>query len=391
LQVHEFTNFVTFFINEVGIVGLFQQRTSFAQWVLQRYIETGFQSLRKQVFEKIEGEKVQHDSRVVKEVSESFKLKTSQLMGDFTVLIATHPDSKYLILQGVGKFLTEFLGCFEGLDENLMLLSVGICHLFSTRLIPFIFELVSRFDPESPLLRMRDGLQDDSLNMSLRCLERFVSSKRRIISELLRQGLDSSDWQDNRAPRDVSICTRLVLEEVSQVWVSVETIINESVGDDRSSQSSLSSRQRFSGFSGSAVNSSQAPVFHGLREDNVHQIDRLFTTVNRLHLGRKCEFSSKSVLTKICLFSVKTLLEHVRKNGFSSEGFKQMQIDCYFIYMSLFDKVEEVSLLNVVLEEILSSAADRTTEPIPLQVAVLSDIYTRSDCKPQGHIGVVEE
>jgi hypothetical protein len=134
------------------------------------------------------------------------------------------------------------------------------------------------------------------------------------------------------------------------------------------------------------MNPSQAPVFHGLRDDSVQQIDRLFTTVNRLHLGRKSEFSSRSVLTNICLFCMKTLLEYVRMGSFCSEGFKQMQIDCYFVYMSVFDKVEEVSLMNVILEEILSSAADRTIDPIPLQMAVLSDIYSRSDCKPRSSI-----
>jgi hypothetical protein len=283
------------------------------------------------------------------------------------------------------SILTELLRSFESLEVSFMLLSFGVCNLLSTSLIPFIFELVSRFDPQSPLLDMRDSLQNDSIAMGHRCLERFISKKRQMLSELISQGMKSSDWQDNRAPRDISISSRLVLEELSQIWTQIEELVSRSTGDNKSDHSSYSSRQRFSGFSGSAVNSSQAPVFHGLREDNIHQIDRLFTTVNRLHLARKCEFSSKSILTNICLFCVKTLLEFVRQNSFSSEGFKQMQIDCYFIYMSVFDKVDEsdTSLLNVLVEEILSSAADRTIEPIPLQVAVPSDIYSRSDCKPQ--------
>jgi hypothetical protein len=355
---------------------------------VQKFIESGFQQLRTNTLSKITNENQNRIGVCLNEVNESFKLDSAQLIGKFEVLVQSHPDSKYLVMQGVGKFLTELLNSFDIVEPQFMLLAYGVCHIFSTVLIPFIYELVARFDPESPVLNMKDSLQNDSSGVGDRCVQRFVENKRKMLSQLIGQGMKSSDWQENKAPSDVSISSRLVIAQLCHIWTEIEDLVQHCVNDDHNS-SGYQKSPRFSSFSGTAANVSQVPVFHGLREDNLQQIDRLFTTVNRLHLGRKCEFSSKSILTNICLFSVKTLLEYVRLNTFSSEGFKQMQIDCYFVYMAVFDKVEEIGLLNVVLEEVLSSAADRTIEPIPLQVAVLSDIYSRSDCKPQP--GIVEE
>jgi hypothetical protein len=103
-------------------------------------------------------------------------------------------------------------------------------------------------------------------------------------------------------------------------------------------------------------------------------------------LGKTIEFSSKAILTAICMFAVKTLLEYVRSSTFSSSGFNQMHIDSYFIYQSMFDKVADVNSFNAVIEEVLNSAADRTFEPIPLKLAVLANMYSLWGSKPQSEM-----
>jgi hypothetical protein len=205
-----------------------------------------------------------------------------------------------------------------------------------------------------------------------------------MLSALIAQGMTGTDWLDPRSPREASISISLILQELAYIWRQVEWIMDKvGGGEDSSSHGSRPSRTKYSGYSGSAFSSSQGPLFSGLRDDNVHQIDRYFTTINQLHLRKTTEFNSKAILTTICMFAVKTLLEYVRSSTFSSSGFNQMQIDAYFIYQSVFDKVADATLFNALIEEVLSSAADRTFEPIPLKLAVLANMYSQWGSKAQ--------
>jgi hypothetical protein len=232
---------------------------------------------------------------------------------------------------------------------------------------------------------MQAALQDEASRAAKVCLGKFIANRRRMLSEVICQGMTGTDWAEQRSARTVSISTKLVIEELSYSWTQVDWVVNTvAKGADGSSHGSLPSRTKYSGFSGSAFNTSQGPLFHGLREDNVHQIDRLFTTVNRLHLGAPVPFEGKPILSAIVMYVAKTMLEYVRQMTLSSTGFNQMQIDSYFLYMSMNDKVSDVGLFNALIEEVLSSAADRTLGPIPLKVAVLSNIYSQYSPKVSG-------
>ena len=382
----KFAEFLDLFLAKIGAIGLFQQKASFGQQVLQKFIESKFCVLEEKTHKAIvESDPAQRVDQTFTEIIKLFKSECSRLVVEFEDLTKEQSDSKNLIIQAMSKLLKRLLDKFRTCEEQYSLLTFGVCYSFSVHVIPFAYDMVSRFDPQSPLLKIQPALQDEATQVAQVCLDLYVWTKRKMLSELLGQGMTSTDWANARVPHDVSIFTRLVIEELALIWVQVQAVLDKVNGSgDRDSQaSSVSAKQKpLSAFSGSTFGGHQDTIFIGLRDDNIHQIDRLFTTINRLHLGKKCEFDSRSILTRISMYTLKTMLEFVRVYAFSCAGFNQIQVDAYFIYKTIVDRIEEPSLLGALIEEMLSSAAERTVNPNPFKPAVLIDIYSRSESKP---------
>jgi hypothetical protein len=51
--------------------------------------------------------------------------------------------------------------------------------------------------------------------------------------------------------------------------------------------------------------------------------------------------------------------------------------------MCVFDKMSDVNMFVALIEEILSSTADRTVDPMSLKMAVLSNMYAQWNTKAQ--------
>lgn len=186
-----------------------------------------------------------------------------------------------------------------------------------------------------------------------------------------------------KTPIDASITTSLVLQQLIEIYTSIKIIVNKiSEGSRGSSESGVSSHTKFSAFS--SHSSVVVPNFQGIREDNsIYHIDSMFTNANRLALSRVPNIETKSIFTKIVHYTIKSMLEFIREKQFSSAGFNQIQVDCYFIYQIINDKIVDPSLLTALLNEILYTTSDRSIDPISTKPVVLADIYSRSSSKPQ--------
>ncbi|KAK8841418.1 hypothetical protein M9Y10_027035 [Tritrichomonas musculus] len=381
LNCGDFTKFVTMFTTALGPVGLFQQKMSFTQWILQKYIQTKFNKVVDSTVDMIlAANPTENIDETFKNVIHHFKRESGQLFTEFETLVNNQPDTKNYVLGGTGQLFDSLLKKFINIDPRYSLLTFGLSHHFGLKMIPHVYDLAARFDPQSPLLEMEKTLQTDASNATRKCLNIFIRNKRKMLSQIIEQGMLSNNWLEALTPSDVSTPTCLIIEEIALIWGQLDRILAR-VNDNASSHSSRSSRNVFSVYSGSVLSGSNVPSFHGLREDNIHQIDRLFATVNRLHLGKQAELDSKSIITSIAMYTVKTMLEYVRSLTFSCAGFNQIQVDAFFIFQVINDKIDDLMLFNALIEELLSSATDRTVDPIPFKMVVLQTIYSRSDHK----------
>ncbi len=77
--------------------------------------------------------------------------------------------------------------------------------------------------------------------------------------------------------------------------------------------------------------------------------------------------------TFLCL-SFRTFFECVRFCTFGTSGFQQMQVDIQFLrdYLPCF--VEDISVLEMLLEEVITSTAERCVEATPIEPSILTAI-----------------
>ena len=385
MNCETFASFLMKFTDGIGKIFTQNQMESYTQSILQKYIKQRFAEILGQVITEVTKADVTSEvDQAFTDIISNFKRSVNLLMGEFDTLTRINPEAKDIIISETSKMFSSMEEEFNKIDARYSLLTFGIQHQFSEQTIPLVYELVSRFDPKSPLLKMKDMLCTEVGKSASKSLQKFVDLKRAQLSELIAQGMTTTNWLEARTPHDVSITSNLVIQDFILIWGQLDKILGKvRDGSVASSHSSaFSSRNTLSHFSTHSGPSNQMPLFHGLRDDSVIQIDRLFTNLNHLHLSSVPEFNSKSVLTSIAMYVLKTLLEFIRMNTFSCAGFNQMQVDAYFIYMTICDKIDQQSLFNAMIEELMSSAADRTINPIPFKMVVLSEIYTRSESKP---------
>lgn len=61
---------------------------------------------------------------------------------------------------------------------------------------------------------------------------------------------------------------------------------------------------------------------------------------------------------------------------FSTHGYQQLQVDTHFLRIALADLVDDETLLDVVLDQVLAGTADRTLDPQHLDLSVSDALVT---------------
>jgi len=79
------------------------------------------------------------------------------------------------------------------------------------------------------------------------------------------------------------------------------------------------------------------------------------------------EFSKSSILTDIVKICIKSFVEFVRLKTFSKVAFQQVQLDAYFLRIALGNFVNTKGIVGLLLDEVVTSATDRCTEPAPME------------------------
>jgi hypothetical protein len=280
LSSEDFGRFLDEFLVKIGPVGLVGQRESWTHNAITCFVRSRYECLHSAAIELVARNDVGLEvEEGFNQTVARFKTEAAQMVNEFEPIVAARQECKQVIRDEMPKALSRILASLADADGQLSLLAFGLSQAFHVKLIPFTFDLLTRFGGINDAACQ--NVQVDAEATARKCLDAFVWNRRRMLSALIAQGMTSTDWLDSRSPREASISISFILQELAYIWRHAEWIMNRvGAGDDSSSHGSRSSRTKFSGYSGSAFNSSQGPLFSGLRDDNVHQIDRYFTTIN---------------------------------------------------------------------------------------------------------------
>ena len=221
-----FANFVNKFTAGIGRVFTKAQNESYTQSILQKYVKGRFAEIINGVITQVTKADVTQDvDHAFNEILSDFKRSFGTLMTEFDTLTRTNNDAKDHILQETSKMFSVMLEEFEKIDSRFSLLAFGVQHQFSEHTIPYVFEIVSRFDPTSPLLNMCDMLCNEAGKAAARSLQQFVSMKRRMLSEIIAQDMTTTEWLDARTHHDASITACLIMQALSLILGQLDKII----------------------------------------------------------------------------------------------------------------------------------------------------------------------
>jgi hypothetical protein len=363
LDCNKIGSYLSLFVDLMSKIATEQQISKHLHRVLQQYTEARTMRVFDDFVATI-GDKTGRD--LFDEATAQFTSACGRLIGEFQILaMLNRPDCCHFLIQQMSLMFTR----------NALVYSV-IASVLSEKDIPQIFEQLSRLDHDSPLQSLQEKTDRDCKTVVRACLIRFVAYRRQLADRFLGDAMAGKRWiAVADPPTGVSAAISQFCAELYRLSAELVLLIalTKQAGPADADMTAWRGKMLRLGSYGAA---SVAPTFVGVRDEGIHHIDRLFMSVNRLHLSRELEFEAQSIIGAIIMYSMKTLLEFVRLDCFSSHGFNQIQVDVYFLYHSFVEKIgeQDTELFAGLIEEIVSSAADRTVEPIPLDTARLRDL-----------------
>ncbi|XP_045133985.1 vacuolar protein sorting-associated protein 51 homolog isoform X2 [Portunus trituberculatus] len=264
-------------------------------------------------------------------------------------------------------------------DPVLLLLLSRMCLDLHTSTVHY---LLSHCDEQLQLedksgLTSLHTITDGMKEAGQRLLNHYVHTQGAAISQMLRRSVELKDWLGCGEPRSVRRVMRTVLEEISTIDTQVGALYEEGSHRDRSSDSSRRTYHSVSasrGAGGRSAWSSYTPS--QLDNSLVANLNKLWS--ERIEIFAPVEFTRLSILTGIVKISLKTLLESVRLRTFSRFGLQQVQVDAHYLRTYLWSYVADEHVLNVLLDEVVTSASVRCCEPELMEQRVVEFICDQS-------------
>ncbi|XP_076029768.1 vacuolar protein sorting 51 [Oratosquilla oratoria] len=251
-------------------------------------------------------------------------------------------------------------------DPALILLLSRMCLDLQTSTIHY---LLSQCD-EQLQIDDRNGLtQLSSLTSRMKeagqkLLNHYVHTQGATISQMLRRSVELKDWLGCGEPRSVRKVMRTAVDEFTAMDNQVGALYEEGNRRDRSSDSSRRTFHSMSASRGPGGTRSTALSYYTPSQlDNslVANLNKLWS--ERIEIFSEVEFTRVSIMTGIVKISLKTLLECVRLRTYSKFGLQQVQVDAHYLRTYLWSYVADEHVLNVLLDEVVTSASVRCCDP----------------------------
>lgn len=99
-------------------------------------------------------------------------------------------------------------------------------------------------------------------------------------------------------------------------------------------------------------------------------VSKLFS--EKLEFYTSVQFNKSSILTGIVKISLKGFLEYVRMCIFGKFGLQQMQVDIAYLQIYMWRFVTDESLVNGLLEEIITNTITRCIDPVLMESSVVN-------------------
>jgi len=192
-------------------------------------------------------------------------------------------------------------------------------------------------------------------------VSQYVTVQGQKLSTMIRKGVETPNWIKRTEPRHVRLVVTLMLKELD--IMSREIIQFFKAKKERTSTESRAAHAK-----------------KGIENEIRRDIDMLFQ--QKVQMFGAVEFNKLSILTGIVKICLKTFVECIRLQTFGQKGFQQIQVDAYYMRVTFKDYVNDEGLLEQLLDNIITSTADRCLDPVKLNQSVIASICGKVIASP---------
>ncbi|KAA6417142.1 MAG: hypothetical protein FRX49_12897 [Trebouxia sp. A1-2] len=206
----------------------------------------------------------------------------------------------------------------------------------------------------------------------------YVEAHGRQLTIAVRRSVDSTNWLQHKEPRGPRPICDLLIEKLATAEAEVVQLVRETgqstPQNARGHRSAASVSGQTEGYGGGDSWGAQTPCTQLAGSAMERNVARLFR--DRVKFSAAVEFTQASILAGISRVGLKSLVESVRLQTLSRAGLQQLQLDVHYLRPLLrrFAQGNEANVVHQLLDEVLSTALERATEPQLLEGMVLDKI-----------------
>lgn len=219
------------------------------------------------------------------------------------------------------------------------------------------------FNPSNVIRRLN--------NISIELLKSFVDIYGRQLSLIIQRSLSAADWLNHKEPRGPRPVCQLILAKLAETEMEVLDILEDD-GNRSPSQSKTPTHQLKSSIGGTTT------TMETMEESNLERnVAKLFQ--QKTEITKTTELSRSSIQAAIACVGLKSFIECLRLETLGRAGLQQIQLDVYYLKPLLENCVmgKESVAMRMLLDEIVSTATERSVDPTLLEIAVIEEILNR--------------
>jgi hypothetical protein len=212
----------------------------------------------------------------------------------------------------------------------------------------------------------QNGIFEFSSDLSLashKLLAKHVRDTGVRIGEMLRKAVETSNWLKRPEPHGVDGAIEMVVQELTSLQKPISVLYD---------QGPRKERKRV--LLGSVSGADQK-----LTITSDVEFDQLFQ--KKVNYFDKVDFNGRAIATATIKIALKTYLETVRLQTFSTNGYQQLQLDVHYLNLVLDQYVSDPSSLDAMMMDILNSVKERCTQPHSMDLPIIAKLCSEAFAK----------
>ncbi|KAJ1632799.1 Vps51/Vps67-domain-containing protein [Pavlovales sp. CCMP2436] len=289
-----------------------------------------------------------------------------------------------------GKLLEPFLtGAGAHAEPSALFLCTAVCVELAQRMRTELQRLVAghlmfaqpEYSAPLPIQQVVLQLEETADALNVRCVDLLA----RDLGEVLRSAVASTDWLVLPKPRAVSPYVEAVISHAARVLATFGCLFNDAPSGAQGRQQwvptgvmpapkQYTSRMKQAQLSASMIQS---------------DIDRMFS--RKISLQAQPAQSTRAAVGRLIKLSLKTLCELVRCTTLGRHGYQQLQVDACMLRWALQECVDDTTVLQALIDEVMTSAHERCLQPDPIETELIEALCDAKRqqlaAQPAGHAG----